>query len=91
MADGPIFKKIAVIGAGLIGSSFARAARVAGIVGELIGWDRDAAVLAEAMTLGVFDRAAAESCERYVGSQDIADVVFVQVSLRTIRLSQSEK
>ncbi|MCZ6604753.1 MAG: prephenate/arogenate dehydrogenase family protein [Alphaproteobacteria bacterium] len=60
MADGPTFKKIAVIGAGLIGSSFARAARVAGIVGELIGWDRDAAVLAEAMTLGVFDRAAAD-------------------------------
>lgn len=48
------FKHIAIVGVGLIGGSFALAARRAGIAGRITGWDTDA-VLDQARARGVID------------------------------------
>ncbi|MEX1251763.1 MAG: prephenate/arogenate dehydrogenase family protein [Hyphomonas sp.] len=54
MSD-PVFPRIAIIGAGLIGSSIARAAREYGAAGEIILYDGDAAVRARAGEIGLGD------------------------------------
>ena len=48
------FKHIAIVGVGLIGGSFALAARRAGIADRITGWDRKEA-LAEARARGIID------------------------------------
>jgi prephenate dehydrogenase len=55
--------KLAVIGVGLIGGSFALAARAAGLTTQVTGADRDAAVLQKAEELGVVDRIARSAAE----------------------------
>ncbi len=50
------FKKIVVFGVGLIGGSFALALRKANAVGEVVGFGRSAATLAQAQQLGILDR-----------------------------------
>ncbi len=49
------FEKIVVVGAGLIGGSFALALKKAGVVGEVAGIGRSRATLDEAMRLGIID------------------------------------
>lgn len=68
--------KIAIIGVGLIGGSFALALRR--VVGELhvIGIDRDAAALAEALRTGVIDEAAP------LASASDCDTVLIAVPVR---------
>lgn len=51
--------KLALIGVGLIGGSFARAALAAGEVTAVIGFDTDAAALATALDLGAITEVAA--------------------------------
>ncbi len=52
----PLFKRLVLVGAGLIGSSVARARqRVAGLVGELVVTDSSAAVLDRVRALGLAD------------------------------------
>ena len=48
------FGKLAIVGVGLIGGSFAMAARSAGIAERISGWD-DREILAEALRRGVID------------------------------------
>ena len=48
----PVFQRIAIIGAGLIGSSIARAAREYGMAGEIILYDASADVRARAVEIG---------------------------------------
>ena len=50
------FKRLAIIGVGLIGGSLARAVRQAGACAEIIGCGRDVAHLKKAVALGVIDR-----------------------------------
>lgn len=50
------FNKIVVFGVGLIGGSFALALRKANAVGEVVGFGRSAATLAQAQQLGILDR-----------------------------------
>src|SRR3989304_3623367 len=50
------FKRLAIIGVGLIGGSLARAVRQAGACAEIIGCGRDVAHLRKAVALGVIDR-----------------------------------
>lgn len=52
MSD-PVFSRIAIIGAGLIGSSIARAAREYGAAGEIVLYDADAAVRVRAGEIGL--------------------------------------
>ena len=52
------FRKVALIGVGLIGGSFAMALRRAGAAVSIVGVDRDAQALERATALGVIDTAA---------------------------------
>jgi prephenate dehydrogenase len=72
----PLFSRVAVLGTGLIGGSFALAARRA-LLGEqervrFVGWDKPA-VLERALELGVVDQARAELHEALAG----ANLVYI--------------
>lgn len=66
-------QRLCIIGVGLIGGSLARALKVAGAVGEVIGYGRDAAQLQLAVELGVIDRAETDLAAALKG----ADVVVL--------------
>lgn len=51
----PIIGRLAVIGLGLIGGSFAKGMRESGLCREVVGCDRDLATLRQAVPLGVVD------------------------------------
>lgn len=55
MSDTPIFRRLALLGLGLIGSSVARAARKHGLAGEIAGHARSAETRAKALELGFVD------------------------------------
>ncbi len=73
-------KRVAVVGVGLIGGSFALALRRAGGVTSIVGVDRDASSLERAAALGVIDTAAESVSEATKG----ADLVVVAVPVRAI-------
>ncbi|AGA90101.1 prephenate dehydrogenase [Thioflavicoccus mobilis 8321] len=73
--------RLAIIGVGLIGGSFARALRAAGAVGEVIGCGRSVANLERALDLGVVDRFTTDPAEAVAG----ADLVFLAVPLGSTR------
>jgi prephenate dehydrogenase len=54
------FRKIVIYGVGLIGGSFALALKARGAVGEVVGFGRRPASLAEARDLGIIDRAGVD-------------------------------
>ena len=56
----PLFRKIVIFGAGLIGGSFALALRRANAVGEVVGFGRSAETLSQAQQLGIIDRAGSD-------------------------------
>ena len=55
----PAFDRIAIVGCGLIGGSFALASKAAGRVGEVVVIDRDPSHAMRAHALGIADRVAA--------------------------------
>ena len=67
--------KLAVIGLGLIGGSYARALRAAGRVGKIAGYDTDASQCEAARKLGVIDRVSASAAE----AAENADVILLAV------------
>lgn len=72
--------RLALIGLGLIGGSFARALRAADVVGAIHGFDPDAAQAQAAVALGVIDQAATSAAD----AVREADVVVLAVPvLRT--------
>jgi prephenate dehydrogenase len=73
-------KRVAIVGCGLVGGSFALALRRAGAVATLVGVDRNAQALAQAAALGVIDTAAESISEATAG----ADLVLVAVPVRAI-------
>jgi prephenate dehydrogenase len=73
-------KRVAVIGVGLIGGSFAMALRRAGGVTTLVGVDRDAHALERATALGVIDTAAESVSEAVKG----AELVVVATPVRAV-------
>ncbi len=73
-------KRVAVIGVGLIGGSFAMALRRAGGVTSIVGVDRDAEALERAAALGVIDTAAGSVSEATKG----AELVMVAVPVRAV-------
>ncbi|HUQ28327.1 MAG TPA: prephenate dehydrogenase/arogenate dehydrogenase family protein [Usitatibacter sp.] len=73
-------KTLAVVGVGLVGGSFALAARRAGIAPRVVGFDRDLGALETAASLGVIDAAAQSVSEAVKG----ADLVVVAVPVRAI-------
>jgi prephenate dehydrogenase len=73
-------KRVAVIGVGLIGGSFALALRRSGAGTSIVGVDRDAQALERAAELGVIDTAAESVADATAG----AELVVVAVPVRAI-------
>lgn len=67
--------RLAVLGIGLIGGSFALALRARGQCREIVGYDRSRETLARARALGVIDRGAASVAEAVAG----ADLILIAV------------
>ncbi len=75
-----IIKKLAIIGTGLIGGSFALALREAGAVERIVGIDSDRSNLEQALSLGLVDEIAEDACSGVSG----AEVVFISVPVCSI-------
>jgi prephenate dehydrogenase len=73
-------KRVAIVGVGLIGGSFALALRRAGAVATLVGVDRNTQALERAAALGVIDTAADSVSDAARG----ADLIVVAVPVRAI-------
>lgn len=73
--------KLALIGVGLIGGSFARAIRPVGTFERIVGFDTDSKSLQRAIELGVIDRAAASVAQ----AVEAADVVMLATPVGSIR------
>jgi cyclohexadieny/prephenate dehydrogenase len=72
-----IFDRIAIIGFGLIGSSLARAARVAGLVGTIAACDASEQARATIVRLELADKVTADPAEAVAG----ADLVVIAAPL----------
>lgn len=64
----PVFRRLSLIGIGLIGSSVARAARARGLVGEIVGHARSERTRATALELGLVDRAEPDPAMAVAGA-----------------------
>jgi prephenate dehydrogenase len=69
----PQLERVAIVGVGLIGGSFALALKAAGACREVVGVGRDARNIRAALDLGVIDRAVPSAAEAARG----ADLVLV--------------
>ncbi len=68
----PLFRRLALIGLGLIGSSIARAARArGGIAGEIVACDRNRAVRERVAELGIADRVEADPARAVAGADGV--------------------
>ena len=72
---GPPIGRLAVVGLGLIGGSFAKGLRQSGLCREVVGCDRDPATLRQAVPLGVVDRVTDDLAEAVQG----ADLIMLAV------------
>ncbi len=63
MNAAPLFKKVALIGFGLIGGSIARGAREQGLAGEIVTTARSAKTRARVLELGIVDRVVETNAE----------------------------
>ncbi len=71
--SGPMFKRVALIGMGLIGSSISHALRRGGLAGEIVGHARTAETRATALRLGLVTAAYRSATKAVVG----ADLVIL--------------
>ncbi len=77
----PIFKKVALIGFGLIGGSIARAARAQGLAGEIVTTARSEKTRARVAELGIVDRVVETNAEAVKD----ADLVILCIPGRRLR------
>ncbi|HXU48227.1 MAG TPA: prephenate dehydrogenase/arogenate dehydrogenase family protein [Candidatus Binatia bacterium] len=80
MADSVPFRRIAVIGTGLIGGSFALAVRKKFPSIEIVGWDRDAGSLNGALSRGAIQEKATDLADALRG----ADLVYIALPVSAI-------
>ena len=73
--------KLGLIGVGLIGGSLARAARAAGHVSAVVGYDTDASALSKALELGAITTAARSAEAAAID----ADMVVLAVPVGAMR------
>ena len=59
----PLIKRLVVVGLGLIGSSFAKGVREAGLAEEVIGVDLNEQSCQRAVELGIVDRCSTQLLE----------------------------
>jgi cyclohexadieny/prephenate dehydrogenase len=72
-SDKPMFKRLSLIGVGLIGSSISHAARRAGLVGDIVGCSSTAETRDRAEELGLVSKAFSDPAEAVKG----ADLVIL--------------
>jgi len=72
------YQRLALIGCGLMGGSFALALRQAGLVDHVVGFSASEGTRAKALKLGVIDSASGSAAEAVQG----ADLVLVAVPVR---------
>lgn len=77
----PLFRRIAIIGLGLIGGSLASAVRLNGLASEVVGADRNQEDLILAQSLGIIDTVAKSTAEAVQG----ADLVVLAVPVQATR------
>ena len=77
----PIIGRLAVIGLGLIGGSFAKGMRESGLCREVIGCDLDPVARRQAVPLGVVDSTTADLAEAVRG----ADLIMLAVPVLGMR------
>lgn len=70
-----MFKRLGVIGCGLIGCSFAMAAKKAGVVERVIGYSKSPTTTSQALAAGILDETAPSAMQAVSGS----DIVFIAV------------
>ena len=75
MSGDPLFKRIALIGFGLIGGSIARGARAQGLVGEIVATARSEKTRTRVVELGLADRVVETNTEAVNG----ADLVILGI------------
>jgi prephenate dehydrogenase len=73
-------KRVAIVGVGLIGGSFAMGLRRAGVTSAIVGCDRDPQALERAVALGVIDEKAGSASEAARG----ADLIVAAVPVRAM-------
>ena len=73
--------RLALIGVGLIGGSFARAARAAGTVSRIVGFDSAPEALRRAVELGVIDESATSAAQAVVD----ANLVMIATPVGSIQ------
>ena len=73
--------KLALVGVGLIGGSFAAALRAAGEVDHVVGFDVDPEAVSQGLAAGIVDRAAASLAE----TVSTADLVVLAVPVGAMR------
>jgi cyclohexadieny/prephenate dehydrogenase len=66
-----LFRRLAIVGLGLIGSSIARAAKRLNLAQELVAVDRDAGVLERVRTLSLADETAADPADGARGADHV--------------------
>ena len=76
------YKRAAIIGIGLIGGSFALAAKRAGVVGSVIGVARSVDTRKAALEVGAADQVTADPAEAVRG----AELVYIAVPVRATRI-----
>jgi prephenate dehydrogenase len=86
---GVFFNKITVLGVGLIGASFAQAARKNGICSEIVGFGRSRENLARAQSLGIIDSFKADPADACEGADLIVLSSPVGSFLDLVRRSSS--
>ena len=84
-----MFARVAILGSGLIGGSFALALRRAGLAHDIVAYDRDPAVAARARELGIVDavsldaRQAVAGCDFVVIAAPVAQTETILDSIAT--------
>jgi prephenate dehydrogenase len=78
----PVFRKIVIFGAGLIGGSFALALRKAGAVGEVVGFGRSQGTLETARQLGILDRIGSDV------AQEVRDADIVLLATPVAQMAE---
>ena len=86
MSTEPLFKRIALIGFGLIGGSIARAARAQGLAGEIVTTARSAKTRARVQELGIVDAVLETNAEAVKG----ADLVILCIPVGACGLVAEE-
>lgn len=77
----PLWKRVSIVGCGLVGASFALALRRARLCERIAGWDSSASVLDEAIGRGVIDEVDQALGEGTVSSSDL---VYLAMPVREI-------